>query len=369
MATHSASGNRSESDQQNVDIEAQQVDTSPDLEQGLAREELEPQNNEGGIPVIGALSIVLINDDDDDNADDIPVDADTDEIVYIHLDANDCIAAHDLDSDSELSDDPQESLELESIKPAFISALIFKRYTEEKLGIRLDRHEINRECGKTIISLVLPDGIFFSTPLQIGHELISIDNKPCGNWAKSDIEQYLRDKKGYINVVAQDPFGDPNYVVAMIQKEHRSDLIGIVFHWDCNRLRIKNIKPAGYAARTVLNIGDWVQAINNVPCWHVTSKTAASWIRTASTVTVLTKTERSTGVVVCEGREWRFIAPSPAARCSSGSNDSTNSTAVGSHNETGAPNRSVVATFSKDLRTLLLVVVLMVVLVIFMWKI
>ena len=369
----SASVDRSETDQHNVSIESQQGDALPDLERGLAREEPESQNNEGNIPVIGAANMVPI---DDDNNDGIPIDVDTNESVAIHLDVNDCIAARNFDSSSGLSDDPQESSELESIKPAFISALIFKRYTEEKLGIRIYRHEIDRECGKTIITSVLPDGIFFSTPLQIGHELISIDNRPCGNWAKNDIEEYLRNKKGLINVVAQDPFGDPNYVVAMIQKEHRSDSIGIALIMDRNRLRVSNIEPFGLAARTVLNIGDYVQAMNNVPCWHVPSEMAASWIRTASTVTLLTKTERSTGVVVCEGREWRFIAPSP--RCSS-DYDSTNSTAFGRNNETCTSNQTCApnqigqeggtfTTFSKEACILLAGFVLLGGVFILVWK-
>jgi hypothetical protein len=360
---NSALGNRSENDQHNADIEAQQEQEqgdaeSPDLEQGLARDEPEPPNDEGDIHVIGAVNIVPI---DEDNTDDIPIDVDTDEIVAIHLDANECIAVHNIDSESDLNDNaPYAAAELvDSIKPAFISAHIYKRYTGEKLGIRLHRHEIDRECGKTIISSVLPDGIFFSTPLQIGHELISIDNKPCGNWGKNDIEQYLRNKKGLINIVAQDPFGDPNYVVAMIQKEHRSDLIGVGLVIKRHRLRVSSITPCGLAARTVLNIGDYVQTINNVSCLHVPSETATSWIRTARTVTILTKTERSTGVVVCEGREWRFIAPRP--RCSSDS-DATNSTAPGSHNEATAPNQSelggnVTTTLSEDLRNILLALV------------
>jgi hypothetical protein len=311
----SASDNLSETDQHNVNIEAQQGDTTPDLEQGLEREEPESQTNEGDIPVISAVNMVPIEDDENNG---IPIDVDSNEIVAIHLDANNFIAVDNFITNSELSDDPQESSELEMIKPAFLSALIFKRYTEEKLGIQLYRHKIDRECGKTMISSILPDGIFFSTPFQIGHALISIDNISCVNRAKNDIEQYLENKKGFIDVVAQDPFGDPNYVVAMIQKEHRSDSIGISLMMKRHRLRVSDIKPSGLAARTVLNIGDYVQSINNVPCWHVPSETAASWIRTASTVTLVTKTERSTGVVVC---------------------DSTNSTASRSHNETGAPNQ------------------------------
>jgi hypothetical protein len=59
------------------------------------------------------------------------------------------------------------------------------------------------------------------------------------------------------------------------------------------------IDPNGMLAESVLNKGDYVMAINSVPCQYLQAHDATRLVRQApKTVTILTKTQRSTGVVV-----------------------------------------------------------------------
>jgi C-terminal processing protease CtpA/Prc len=179
--------------------------------------------------------------------------------------------------------------------PAFISVMLFKSSRQTRLGIRL----INTD-GILQVSSILSDGILASSPLKEGFIILSINSRQCKGWEVSRALNVLKEAQGKLNIVTQNPNGDPNYVEAMVMKSSAQSKIGATFtKTQVGKLRLSFIDPNGMLAESVLNIGDYVMAINSVPCQYLQANDATRLVRQAlNTVTILTKTQRSTGVVV-----------------------------------------------------------------------
>jgi C-terminal processing protease CtpA/Prc len=180
--------------------------------------------------------------------------------------------------------------------PAFASVMLFKPSRKTKLGIRL----INTD-GILQVSSILSDGILTSSPLKEGFIMLSINNRRCKGLEASRAISVLKKAKGKLNIVTQNPNGNPNYVEAMVMKNATESKIGVAFQKTQagTKLRLGNIDPNGMLAESVLNKGDYVMAINSVPCQYLQAHAATRLVRQApKTVTILTKTQRSTGVVV-----------------------------------------------------------------------
>jgi hypothetical protein len=179
--------------------------------------------------------------------------------------------------------------------PAFISVMLFKSSRQTRLGIRL----INTD-GILQVSSILSGGILASSPLKAGFIILSINSRQCKGWEASRAFMVLKEAQGKLNIVTQNPNGDPNYVEAMVIKSSAQSKIGATFtKTQVGKLRLSFIDPNGMLAESVLNIGDYVMAINSVPCQYLQANDATRLVRQApNTVTILTKTQRSTGVVV-----------------------------------------------------------------------
>jgi len=179
--------------------------------------------------------------------------------------------------------------------PAFTSVMIFKPTQQTRLGIRL----INTD-GILQVSSILSDGILYSTPLKEGFIILSINSRRCKGWEASRALSVLKEAQGKLNIVTQNPNGDPHYVEAMVMKDSMQPKIGVTFKkTQGGKLRLVYIDPNGMLAESVLNKGDYVMAINSVPCQYLEANDATRLVRQApKTVTILTKTQRSTGVVV-----------------------------------------------------------------------
>jgi hypothetical protein len=179
--------------------------------------------------------------------------------------------------------------------PAFTSVMLFKPSQQTKLGIRL----INTD-GILQVSSILSDGILCSSPVKEGFIILSINSRRCKGWEASRALSVLKEAQGKLNIVTQNPNGDPQYVEAMVIKDSMQSTIGVTFkRTQGGKLRLGYIDPDGMLAESVLNKGDYVMAINSVPCQYLEANDAARLVRQApKTVTILNKTQRSTGVVV-----------------------------------------------------------------------
>ena len=65
-----------------------------------------------------------------------------------------------------------------------------------KLGIAVVLSE-----GYVVISRIESDGLFSATDLQVGHVIISINNKSCTNISAKEAIALLRDTEGTITIV------------------------------------------------------------------------------------------------------------------------------------------------------------------------
>jgi hypothetical protein len=184
--------------------------------------------------------------------------------------------------------------------PAFVSVMLFKPSRQTRLGIRL----INID-GILQVWRILSDGILSSSPLKEGFIILSINSRRCKEWEASRALSVLKESQGELTIVAQNPNGDPHYVEAMVMKHSQQSKIGVTFKkTEGGKLRLSNIHSNGMLAESVLNKGDYVMAINSVPCQYIEANDATRLVRQApKTVTILTKTQRTTGVVLSRTSE------------------------------------------------------------------
>jgi hypothetical protein len=167
---------------------------------------------------------------------------------------------------------------------------VYKARPDVRLGVRFG--SINGELQILAVSSESP---LAASPLKPGDRILSLDNhRYCGNWTTTQTATYLKEKVGFLHFVAQNPNGDPNMAEAAVYKGHPNDKLGITFENETNgnnRLRIQNIGELGLlGGMSVLKAGDFVEAINHIPCHEIESSTAMAFVRdTPNLVTILVK--------------------------------------------------------------------------------
>ena len=232
------------------------------------------------------------------------------------------------------------------VRPSFISVRIFQQSTEEKFGLEVeerlldngndeshhssssrvthrdDRTSSDRSCG-LVISSIDPDGLLASISLlHVGQDLISIDGHSCDDLSPTMLKYYLQAKNrpkhdddeessSFTDMVVEDLTGDPNYVCAVVVKKNPLDVCGIQITGRRGRLSIGKIHEEGaFGHNSVLLAGNRLVSINGEPTTGMTADMAAALIRTSSILTISTKLNRRTGVVLCEGgHRGRSIYP------------------------------------------------------------
>ena len=178
--------------------------------------------------------------------------------------------------------------------PAYISALFFKANEQSAIDIK----EVHISDEKLKVSSLDPIGEA-SSPIKPGHELIALNGKPCASWSPDFFYETLALERGYVNIVAHNPHGDPFLVEAMLTKQHKRQKIGVRFAKQDGKIRIKEIHEDGLAMNSVLNIRDYVQSINGVSCEDKTPGWISKFIGDCpDTVVIFAKTLRSTAVVI-----------------------------------------------------------------------
>jgi hypothetical protein len=210
--------------------------------------------------------------------------------TYSRLSTNDIQATAD-----EVMDLEAGILSETQFLPCLISVKVSKPTAGTKLGINF----INPEEGVLQISSITK-GLLGKSPLKSGFIVMSIDYKPCRDWSRQYALDYLRGKVGDVLIVAKNPNGNPSYVHTMADKPSARAKLGVTFKKSSQGpLKIGMVRPDGIFANSVLNAEDDVIAINNIPCQHMTSFEALGITqRIADSVTILSKTGQSTGVVV-----------------------------------------------------------------------
>lgn len=186
------------------------------------------------------------------------------------------------------------------IKAGLISVMVNRISYETKLGI------VFRQVAGVLRIVRLKNGcLLASSPLKGGFHLLSINNNWARDWSSRETKKYLDSVVGVVHIVAYNPKGDPNYLQAMVCKPFPREPVGIRLKRAEGRppLKISGVQEDGLFANSVLNVGDDVISINNIPSTHLLPIVAVDLLKRASTtITILAKTRGSCGVVLSQGR-------------------------------------------------------------------
>ena len=239
-------------------------------------------------------------------------------------------------NDNGSSSDPMNMIGHEGISPAYISIMIVKPTTGTPLGVKLNyrtsdgsgssgEDDSDGDTSKVLsISAIAPGSILSATPLRPGFIMLSINNKPCRTGNKTKAAQYLRESYGELNLVVQNPDGDPNYVQAMAMKLDPRAKVGIGFQgytFGTDYVKISSINPMSIFAHSVLNVGDKVLSINAQSCRNYRPSDAVNLVKQAKeTLNIVVETSHSSGIVVSDSGNLRATSH----RSSSGNNDGCN---------------------------------------------
>lgn len=162
------------------------------------------------------------------------------------------------------------------------------------MGILLERDELR-------LSSIRADTPAGQSPLREGDEILSINNQDCSRKDSESVGFLLQRALGYVTIVVQNHGGASDLVESMAQKSHKEPL-GIVFKDGPNNSVLVSQIRQGPFSNSLLNQGDQLLTINGESCANMNATQVVQQLRSSpgDTMTLLTKTERETGVVVAE---------------------------------------------------------------------
>jgi len=179
-------------------------------------------------------------------------------------------------------------------EPAFISVTLTKRSQSEQLGISL--------VSADSIIYIKAVGKLSESHLKEGMMLLAINHRPTSKMSLKDTTRYIRNHVGPITLLVRNPHGNPKYIRSVAYKTaaQEQNLIGVSFRGSSGRqLRICEIRENGLFIDSLLNVGDSVMQINDVPCSKWRPKDAVDLVRVSERmVSLLVKTKSKTGAVI-----------------------------------------------------------------------
>ena len=198
---------------------------------------------------------------------------------------------------TEMLYEPLGAEESQSHRPAFISVTVLVNESKKKaaeMGISFEKVDEGLR-----ISNIDSEGLFGDTPLREGDFVLSVNNTSCQDRRVAYVSRLLRRSRGSVTLVVRRVDGDPFIVSTMVTKPTPDSKVGIGLQCIDGSLRVSSIDPSGLFAGGILNVGDRVASIGDMPCSCMDSASAIELIRKeATTVNIVAWTEKEAGVVV-----------------------------------------------------------------------
>lgn len=211
-----------------------------------------------------------------------------------------------------ISQEPQKANDLkEEHVPSIVSATVLKRVgdTEQKKKVKVGLSFENQD-DVVIISSIDPDSLFDGTPINVGDEVLSVNNTSCDGRNARYVTRLCKRARDSIAIVVRRENGDPYIVSTMVTKPESDSRLGIGVQRVDGSLTISSIERDGLFADSLLNVGDKVVSIGGIPCPCMDSTSAIELIRKETrTVTIIAWTETEAGVVVAS-RKYQSLVES-----------------------------------------------------------
>jgi hypothetical protein len=136
---------------------------------------------------------------------------------------------------------------------------------------------------------------------------MSVNNKSCDHMDAEGVANLIKNAKNIVTVVVRAPNGRADLVSSTIRKERPESRVGVTLKQRRRNVVISSIAEDGLCAHTLLNVGDTCLSINGIKITpNIDARASVELIMTSPDfVTLETKKDRETGVVVAELEESR----------------------------------------------------------------
>jgi len=176
---------------------------------------------------------------------------------------------------------------------SFVTATMLKEGSEGKVGLSL-----GRRGDDIVITRIADDSLAASTDLQVGLQLVSINNVILGNELEKAVA-LLKESNGPVMVVAKRmPLPAGSLITAAMKRESADQKWGVKLSFVGDKVVIGGIYADSPAAATDLERGFLVKSINNVDVRTLQPKdVGAIFAADTKTMTLLVETSRETNMV------------------------------------------------------------------------
>ncbi|KAL3936056.1 MAG: hypothetical protein SGARI_002721, partial [Bacillariaceae sp.] len=165
----------------------------------------------------------------------------------------------------------------EGIQPRFFYVKCEKPTNDTPLGIAF----LTRP-GNLQISNISTTGILWASPLRKGYDVLAMDEQVASKWTSFQAVEYLCSRSS-VAIVARNPAGSCNFVVAQVTKPTPRSKIGVSFKsFDDGTLKIGRVFPQGLFAGSILNEDSEVLNINGVPAFGLSTTEAVAIVEHAT---------------------------------------------------------------------------------------
>lgn len=190
---------------------------------------------------------------------------------------------------SNLSFDATYSLQYTSgySRPMFIYCHVIKQSADSAIGVNL-RHD-TRDGIVRIRKIDPNSAIGRAKCLQVGDHVIAVNGHSVRAMTVKQIADLVRSIGGSISITVRNENGDPSVVLNSIQKHNKEQAkYGLAVRNDSRnggKLIVSKIRDDSPLMASLLNVGQHILMINNVPCSNLPAPEAAALIRQSSNCT------------------------------------------------------------------------------------
>lgn len=165
-------------------------------------------------------------------------------------------------------------------RPMFIFCQIIKPSKEFPIGLEL-KHDSRDDV--TRISKIDPNSPFAKAKcLQAGDHLIAINGQSVRTMNIKKITELIQSIVGLISITVRNEKGDSNTVLNSVPKQNADTKVGLAVRNDWRngaKLCVSKIREDSPFLSSLLNVGQQILMINDVPCGNLRAADAAALIR------------------------------------------------------------------------------------------
>lgn len=185
-------------------------------------------------------------------------------------------------AESMLDFDPELINRKIQTRPATVTATMNK-VAGGKVGLLL-----GEKGNKLYVSKIVPGGLASETELRVGMQVLSVNNVNCKDMPVADAAKILLEAEGLVTILAKQPELSPGALITVsIEKENPDSPLGLGLGVLNEKVVISSIKYGSAAAKTDLQVGMAVKAVNNVDCSRKETKDVAKLFADATGPQVL----------------------------------------------------------------------------------